>query len=265
MKKKKGIIDILIVILLCIMCFSGYKVYNDIKASRESRKRFEQLESIMTEQLEQITPLTAEEKYATVYAANDHFVGWISIDDTHMNYPVLQTKNIPEYYLRRDFSKKYNYHGVPFMDYKCTVNESDNIIIYGHNMKDGSMFSSVEDYMNQEFYENHRYVKFDTLAGYGLYEVICVFKIDVAENDFTYYESVDFATEKEFNSFISSAKALAPYDSGVTSCYGDKLLTLSTCEYTMEDGRCVLLAKKIADIDIKYFDSTGNETKKPLG
>lgn len=259
--KKNRITDILIVILLCIMCFSGYKVYSDIKESRESRKRFAELQAMMTEQLKQLTPLTSAEKYNPVYQANDHFVGWISIDDTQMNYPVLQHKKIPEYYLRRDFSKKYNYHGVPFMDYKCTVNESDNIIIYGHNMKDGSMFSAVEDYMNRDFYENHRYVKFDTLESYGLYEVVCVFKIDVNRNDFAYYEAVDFESEEQFNNFISCAKELAPYDTGVSAEYGDTLLTLSTCEYTLDNGRCVLIAKKTADIDIKYFNADGKEVQ----
>ncbi len=265
MKKKKIIIDILILVLLCIMCFSGYKVYKDVKESRESRKRFEELESIMIPQTEQdtVTAVTAGEKYAPVYEANDHFIGWLSIDDTQMNYPVMQTKSSPEYYLRRDFTKQYNYHGVPFMDYKCTADESDNIIIYGHNMKDGSMFSAVEDYMKPSFYENHRYIKFDTMNGYGLYEVICVFKIDVTANKFAYYETVDFATEEEFDSFIISAKSLAPYNSGVSAEYGDKLLTLSTCEYTMEDGRCVLIAKKVASYDVKYFDKEGNETESP--
>ncbi|MBQ8604716.1 MAG: class B sortase [Oscillospiraceae bacterium] len=261
MKKKNRIIDILIVVFRRIMCFSGYKLYKDAKDARESREQFEQLENIMNRQVERDkpTPLTAGEKYASVYEANNHFIGWITIEGTQMNYPVMQTKDNPEYYLRRDFTKKYNYHGVPFMDYRCTADESDNIIIYAHNMKDGSMFSAVEDYMSRDFYNEHKYVKFDTMNGYGLYEVVFVFKIDVQNNDFRYYEVVDFANIEEFDSFINNAKALAPYDTGVSAEYGDKLLTLSTCEYTLEDGRCVLIAKKIADIETKYFDADGNE------
>jgi len=265
MKKKKSLIDILIIVLRCVMVFAGYNVYKDVKDSRESRKQFDELEKMMTPHTEQdtVTPMTAGEKYAPLYELNNHFTGWLSIDDTQLNYPVMQTKSSPEYYLRRDFSKQYNYHGVPFMDYKCTVDESDNIIIYGHNMKDGSMFSAVESYMKPGFFENHRYIKFDTLSGYGLYEVVCVFKIDISTTNFAFNEAVDFASEEEFNQFITTAKSMAPYNSGVTAEYGDKLITLTTCEYTLEDGRCVLIAKKVATPEIKYFDGEGNETQAP--
>ena len=256
---KKRIIDVIIAVLLCVMAFSGYKLYSDIKESRESQQQFQQLEDILSDQLNKTTTLTAAEKYAPVYRENDHFIGWLAIDGTQLNYPVLQTKNNPEYYLRRDFTRKYNYHGVPFMDYKCTVNESDNLIIYSHNMKDGSMFSAVEDYMKQDFFENHRYVKFDSMESYGLYEVVCIFKTDITTSDFAYYDAVDFNTEEEFDSFINTAKDMAPYESGVNAAFGDKLLTLSTCEYTMENGRCVLIAKKIRDMATKTFDSAGNE------
>ena len=95
------------------------------------------------------------EKYQSVYEVNNNFVGWVYIPDTPLNYPVLQTKDYPEYYLRRDFYKKYSFAGVPFMDFKCTADESDNIILYSHNMLDGTMFSVVEKYSKKSFWEEH--------------------------------------------------------------------------------------------------------------
>ncbi|MBR5521282.1 MAG: class B sortase [Oscillospiraceae bacterium] len=262
---KRKLTDILIIILLCVMCFSGYKLYSEWKDSKESHQQFEQLENIANRPLEleeDITTVTATEKYMPIYNENNDFVAWITIDDSLLNYPVMQTKNEPEYYLRRDFTKKYNFHGVPFIDYRCTLNESDNIIVYSHNMKDGTMFSAVEYYMDPDYYENHRYIRFDTLDSFSRYEVICVLKIDVRTEGTAFYENVDFETEEDFNAFIRYAKSAAPYETGVSAEYGDELLTLSTCEYTMTDGRCVLIARKISQSPAKRYDASGNEIMK---
>ena len=250
MKKKTTIINIAIIVLVCILGVSGYNLFKDLNDARESSKQVEELEEIINQtpvdETEYITPY---DKYESVYRMNNDFVGWIKIDGTELDYPVMQTKDNPEYYLRKNFDKSYNYHGTPFIDYKCTLGESDNIIIYSHNMDDGSMFSAVEDYMSKAFMEEHRYITFDSMDEFATYEVICVFKVDIRTTDFDFVSAVDFETEEDFNEFISTAKAHAPYESGVSATFGDKLLTLATCEYTLEDGRCVVIAKQISSAD----------------
>ena len=249
-KKSNTILNILIVLLLGIMAFSGYKLFEIRKAAKESRQQFQELEQIIKEPEDENYLLTAAEKYRSVYETNNDFVGWIHIPGTVLNYPVLQTKNNPEYYLRRDFNKKYNYAGVPFMDFKCTVDESDNIILYAHNMLDGSMFNTVEKYSKKSFCQEHPYIGFDTMNGYGTYEVAICARVDLTSTDFNYTDTVDFSTKEDFDSYISKIRELADYETGVTLEFGDKLLLLSTCEYHYEEGRYIVLAKKISSENI---------------
>ena len=250
-KKSKTILNILIVLLLGIMAFSGYKLFEIQKAAKEIAEQYEKLEqTIQKTEEENDYQLSASEKYQSVYEVNNNFVGWVYIPDTPLNYPVLQTKDYPEYYLRRDFYKKYSFAGVPFMDFKCTADESDNIILYSHNMLDGTMFSVVEKYSKKSFWEEHPYIGFDTLNGYGTYEVAICARVDLTNIDFNYTDTVDFATEQEFDDYIAKVKALADYETDVSLEFGDKLLLLSTCEYQYEEGRYIVIAKKISDEDL---------------
>ena len=125
---------------------------------------------------------------------------------------------------------------------------SDNLIIYGHHMKDGSMFSNLEKFKNKDFWEEHRTIRFDSLYEKQVYEVIAVFKTVVytdSANEFRYYRFSDAETPEQFDEYISKCKERAFYDTGVSAEYGDKLITLSTCEYSNANGRLVLVAKKV--------------------
>ena len=190
---------------------------------------------------------TAFEKYAAVYEQNSDFVGWITIDGTNINYPVMQTVNSPNYYLKRSFEKQYSNYGVPYVQENCVLGVSDNAVVYGHNMNNGSMFADLCKYEREDFYREHPVVRFDTLYGLGEYEIVAAFKtVAYSERGFKYYHFVDAAGEDDFNAFISQCKALALYDTGVSAEYGDKLLTLSTCEYSRTNGRMVVVAKLIS-------------------
>lgn len=191
-------------------------------------------------------PLIAFEKYAAVFEQNSDFVGWISIDGTNINYPVMQTVDNPNYYLKRGFEKQHSNYGVPYVQENCALGISDNIIIYGHHMNNGSMFADLCKYEREDFYREHPTVRFDTLSSLGEYEIVAVFKtVAYSEKGFKYYHFVDAAGEDDFNAFVSQCKALALYDTGVNAEYGDNLLTLSTCEYSRTNGRMVVVAKLI--------------------
>jgi sortase B len=190
--------------------------------------------------------LAAFEKYAAVYEQNTDFVGWISIDGTSINYPVMQTIDSPNFYLKRGFEKQYSNYGVPYVQENCALGISDNIVIYGHHMNNGSMFADLCKYESESFYQEHTTIRFDTLSSLGEYEIVAVFKtVAYAESGFKYYHFVDAAGEDDFNAFVGQCKALALYDTGVGAEYGDKLLTLSTCEYSRTNGRMVVVAKLI--------------------
>ena len=124
---------------------------------------------------------------------------------------------------------------------------SDNLVIYGHHIKGGKMFGALEDYKSQSFYEEHKTIQFDTLTQRGEYEIIAVFKaVAYSSQGFRYYDFVNAESEDEFNDYIQKCKELALYETGVTAEYGDRLITLSTCEYSAQNGRLVVVAKKTA-------------------
>ncbi|MBQ7091003.1 MAG: class B sortase [Clostridia bacterium] len=234
-------------VLLAVFVVSGYMVWQNYKEETNSGDQYEALEELIEEEpADEKAPLTAAEKYAAVAAKNEHFVGWVSIEGTPLNYPVVQTPNDPEYYLRRGYDQKYSYYGVPFADAACTVPGGDNIVIYGHNMDNGTMFAALEDYRKKSFYEAHRYLRFDTLEGYGTYEVIAVVKtVAGAADEFKYYQFTDATDAAEFEAYVEECKKRSLYEIEATAAYGDELLTLSTCEYTNENGRIAVIAKKI--------------------
>lgn len=187
--------------------------------------------------------------YQELYKQNNDLAGWLRIEGMDIDFPVMQTKNDSEYYLRRNFEKEYSEPGTPFADAWCDLDKpSDNIIIYGHHMFDGSMFAPLVKYESKEFYDSHPYIQFDTLSALGEYEIFAVFTTNVDANDpslFKYYNFIDAYSEAEFNEYVSRAKSLSFYDTGVSVSYGDKLITLSTCEYTHENGRLAVVAKRV--------------------
>ena len=159
----------------------------------------------------------------------------------------MYTPDNPDYYLKHNFYKESSAYGVPYIAEHCDPMEpSDNVIIYGHHMNNGSMFAGLINYEGRDFYEQHKTVRFDTLTETAEYEVIAVFKTTVYDDTgFKFYLFSHAETEKEFTDYVEQCRELALYDTGVTAEYGDKLLTLSTCEYSNTNGRLVVVAKKI--------------------
>ena len=184
--------------------------------------------------------------FESLLGKNSDMVGWISVAGTGINYPVMQTKSNPNYYLKRNFNKEYSDLGVPYVQENCDLSASDNIIIYGHHIKGGKMFGSLDKFTSKSFYDKHRIIQFNTLTEQREYQIIAVFKtIAYSASGFRYYDFVNAEDEADFNAYVSRCKELALYDTGVTAKYGDRLLTLSTCKRFVENGRLVVVAKKI--------------------
>lgn len=190
-----------------------------------------------------------QEKFVELYKMNHDFIGWITIDDTAIDYPVMQTPDDEEYYLHKDFDKKYSLAGTLFADTDSDIwTPSDNIMIYGHHMQSGKMFQNLTKYESETFYLDHKYITFDTICKDGTYEVIAAFKTKIYDSSYTgfkYYQFFDAKDATEFDAFISNCKALMTYNIPSSAVYGDELLTLSTCNYHTADGRFVVVAKKI--------------------
>ncbi len=193
------------------------------------------------------TPEVLEE-YKNLFNLNKKLIGWLKIDDTIIDYPVMQTTD-NEYYLDHNINQEKDRNGALFLDKDCDVlAPSTNLIIYGHHMKSGRMFGNLDDYASEKYYKEHPIIQFDTIYEKGTYEIMYVFRSHVyseAEVVFKYYQFIDCYSEQEFDSYMQEMAAMSLYDTGVTAKYGDRLLTLSTCDSTVEDGRFVVVAKRI--------------------
>ena len=187
-------------------------------------------------------------EYAQVFMLNTDVVGWIYIEDTMVNYPVMQTSEYnADYYLETDFYHQWNPRGCLYVREQCDVfAPSDNIIIYGHRMQDGSMFGHLAKYENKEFGMSHRYIQFDTLYTRKTYEVAYVIVTSaILGEGFPYHWYLDLSTEEAFNDFVRLCNVYDIYETGAGLTLGDKLICLSTCEYTQQNGRLVIIAKEV--------------------
>ncbi len=203
-------------------------------------------ENLQTETEEPSPPLL--EKYMALYEENQDLIGWLSIEGMVIDYPVMQCED-DEYYLHHDFYGSESKYGCLYVRGVADVNTpGTNFIIYGHNMKDGSMFGDLDLYRRENFYREHPTISFDTLYEERTYEVIAVFRSQVyrtEEDAFKYYQFYDAQTQEEFDYFYENIKELSLYDTGVTAKFGDTFLTLSTCAYHVEDGRFVVVARAV--------------------
>ena len=176
---------------------------------------------------------------------NEDFAAWLCIDGTHIDYPVMMTPDRPDYYLRRSFTKEKSVSGTPYIANECDLG-SNNILIYGHNMKNGTMFSDLLLFKDESFYKSNSTISLDTVKTSSNYEIIAVFPEKVHYKDekgvFRYYEYAGELDEKRFNEYLTEIKERSLYDTGNAASYGDRLITLSTCAYHTENGRFVIVA-----------------------
>lgn len=182
--------------------------------------------------------------YKDLLAENPDFVGWITIPGTNIDYPVVQTPEDEQFYLRKDFYGNKSTAGTIFCSADSDLaTPSMNIVIYGHHMRAGTMFAQLDGYREKDFYEQHRYIQFNTLYNYGVYEVIGAFETDLHSDTYPYYNFIN-GTEEEYDEFIENLRNLTPYYT-CDSEYGDQFITLSTCSYHTSNARYVVVAKKV--------------------
>jgi len=184
-------------------------------------------------------------QYRKLAELNEDVIGWIKIDGTVIDYPVMQTPDNPDFYLKHGFDKQHSTYGMIYMDEDCSLEgECRNFLLYGHHMKNGSMFASLEKYTDKAFYEEHPIINFDTLDDLGQYEVVAAFKMPASQITDEFAASLSASTEDDYKSLIQYAKKHGFYDTGLTPQWPEQLLTLATCEYTEGDGRFFVLARK---------------------
>lgn len=264
----------LVVFLVGLIIFCGFKIskkfiadaknksdYNDIQSLKDNvegptlpRPTIPDAPIIIPDEPEDETqptePIVESDillEYRALYELNNDMVGWLEIEGTSINYPVVQTPDSPNFYLRRDFYKQSATCGTIYAREVCDVNKpSTNVTLYGHNMRNGTMFADLHLYEDKSFWDEHRYVYFDTLTEKHVYEIFAVFitTADLAQG-FSYHLFSDTKDAAKFYRFVDNCKGISLYDTGITPSYGEKLLTLSTCDKSIEDGRFVVVCRRL--------------------
>lgn len=198
---------------------SGMKIHSELKEQQKEKEDFATVSRIaeptvtaaQTESEPTERP-AAERNIQALITENADCIGWLSIDGTNISYPIMHTPHDPQKYLRRNFYGKYSQSGVPFLDGRCDL-QSSNLIIYGHNMRNGTMFSDLKKYLNTDFLNSHRTVRLETADGVFLFTVSEVWKTNIADS---WYNRI--------------------------TCENGRHLILSTCHGSGKDGRLLIIA-----------------------
>lgn len=269
MKKHKGKIQMGIVIgifsVIIIACLIS--IFSRLYAENKETEEFRQLAEIVTEETTDATIEEAIKKphllkvsdsdnevqtgqpvyYTTYYqphsvsdllSINSECFGWISIAGTNINYPVMHTPSNPQKYLNKNFYGEYSYSGTPFLDARCS-SDNTNLIIYGHHMNNGTMFADLCNYTEYSYFTEHPTVVLETKDGAFAYSVFFVMKV---KSDDDWYKFLTTDLYETYEKWVSYAKSKSLYNTEITPVYGHQILTLSTCYGYNQDDRILVLA-----------------------
>lgn len=262
-KSKKTAADILffigMAVLLVIFIGSAVIFFHQKRQDIKQQAEFDALRAgVLQAEREQEIPADSETEtgaelsrekrldgYAVLHEQNQDMVGWVSLEGTSLDYPVMWTPKDRDYYLHRNFEKKYSGAGVPYLDGNCRWQEpQSNFLIYGHHMKNGSLFAVLDGYEKQDFYEQHQFILFDTLEKTGKYEVAAVFLLSGTGDEVPWRALLFSEDIEEFNKAWKEICRIRFYETDVEVSREDHLLALVTCEYTQKDGRLMVIAKE---------------------
>jgi sortase B len=276
---KKRLYIVTIVLLLIVFGVSAFHVVSYIIGSRQQASKYDEMAAALDAQdaavstapstpaqdptagtdseptvpvMEYVEDPIDEEtgvlvRYLDFYKQNPDLVGWIKIEGTKLNYPVMQTPHDKDFYLKHNFEREYSDWGAIYAREECDIfKPSDNITIYGHTMKDGSMFACLHEYTDKAVWETNNVIFFDTIHERHVYQIFAVFTTTASLGEgFSYHQMEDAVDEADFNEFIATCKELSLYETGITPKYGEKTICLSTCEYSQDNGRLVVAAVRI--------------------
>ncbi len=253
-KSKKTVYNILIAICLVVFLVSGgvlgYQFYTYYQAGQIRDELKGQIDVSVPESEREKLPLNIKDKFLKLYSMNPEFIGWVQIDGTDIDYPVMQTTDNDKY-LKTDFYGKYHRLGTVFADYRAKISEdgnSDNIVVYGHSANNGEFFSPVRKYKSLDYYKEHPIIHFDTLYEEADYVILAAFMVDASdttETAFAYHDVHDFNTQETYDAFFEEVEKRSYFQTEIPHTIDDRYLTLSTCDYEIKNGRLAVVARKL--------------------
>lgn len=239
-KRKNWFQRIILIICLAVFLFSLVKIGKIYLEYADNESVLREIQDTYYGNIEQ-SDFQHKLKYERLFAINPDIVGWISMDGTKIDYPVLQSTD-NEFYLNHNYKKEHSKAGSIFMDYRNQTGSLDrHTIIYGHQMKDDSMFGQLESFLEKDFFMKNKHFQFETIEeGFG----VEIFSVYVTTTDFNYIET-EFISDEDYITFVNTIQGKSEIKTNVTVENEDKILTLSTCNKLIDekDGRLVLHGK----------------------
>lgn len=254
MRRHRALLTGIAVLLSGTLLFSGAMIWKELSGRQKEKEEFSALAELVEAPAanppvtSETPPAEADEPdeaaelrdLAPLFAQNSDCMGWLCVPGTQINYPVMHTPEEPQKYLRRSFYGEYSQSGVPFLDYRCSL-DSDNLIIYGHNMKNGTMFGELKNYLDEEFRLAHPVIELQTEGGLEYYTV---FAVAVVEKSDPWYSFIDAPGSEGFAGQVAAILQKSLYDTGAAPVFGQQIITLSTCYGSSKDGRLLVIGVK---------------------
>lgn len=243
---------LLVLIFSIVILFSFIKIGESVYDSYQNKRMYTSLQdTFIAAPTSEIIKETADsndsdvkrigEKFLPLLEINDETIGWVTLANTSIDYPIVQRSD-NEFYLDHSFERNKSRSGSIFMDYR---NNQDlfnhHTILYGHHMRDGSMFSDLLKYQDENHFIENRYITLETLYEDTKWEIFSAY---VTDTDF-YYIITDFGTDDEYVEFLQELQSKSAYETEMTITEKDRILTLSTCAYDFDDARFVVHARRI--------------------
>ena len=234
----KRIIKISLILLLVGMAvIAAVPFLKEKEAERKSENGFKEIQESVTEKKDKTMKVTK------LKGENKDCIGYLEVPGTSISYPIMQTRDNPNYYLNHDFDKNYSFYGTPYLSAYCDLKKSDNLIIYGHNINGGKMFGALEQYKEKDFFDRHRKIYFTTDRRRE-YEVFAVMSVNVRK--FKYWKFIMARDEKDYDEFAQKVLEHSMWNIGGKPKYKEQILMLSTCDNGKEDDwRIVVVGKEI--------------------
>ncbi len=227
----------LILLLVGMAVIAAVPFLKEKEAEKKSENGFKEIQESVTEKKDMTINV---EK---LKGENKDYIGYLEVPGTSISYPIMQTRDNPDFYLKHDFNKNYSFYGTPYLSAYCDINKSDNLIIYGHNINGGKMFGALEQYMDKDFFNKHRKIYFTTDRR-RKYEVFAVMSVNIRE--FEYWKFVMAKDEKYYDKFVEKVLEHSLWSAGEKPKYGEQMLMLSTCDNGKgDDWRIVVAGKEI--------------------
>lgn len=251
-EKRSPIITLLLIVFIVVFLGSVGYLGQYYWKSAQNRTAYQSLRDVYNQTTliaPQGYPKGYDKDFAALWELNNDTVGWISIEGTDLDYPVVQTTDNTKYY-RTNFEGEYSEHAVPFVDAQADLKKpSENLIIYGHNIRtDGQMFNILKGYTKLDFYQQHPVIDFNSVYHKGKYKIISVFYTNTLSDHgkiFPYHEFINAQSNQETQNYIDDVLVRSIINTGVDVLPSDELLTLSTCTYEFKDARYVVVARKV--------------------